>query len=153
MLKITKVRKNPHSRRHSIHIILIHLITENHWEIILLHQRNFISLLRLWYVCRVVFSGLFQLMLELIKNYSYNVVWQKPICLLFIDGLHDYPNVARDFWHFSKWVCTGGYVAFHDYSDYYPGVRTFVDELLFSGTYRKINLADSLMVVQKSESQ
>ena len=90
---------------------------------------------------------------ELIKNYSYNVVWQKPICLLFIDGLHDYPNVARDFWHFSNWVSNGGYVAFHDYSDYYPGVRTFVDELLFSGTYRKINLADSLMVVQKSESQ
>jgi predicted O-methyltransferase YrrM len=86
---------------------------------------------------------------EMIKDYSYNVKWEKPISLLFIDGLHDYPNVARDFWHFSKWVSPGGYVAFHDYSDYYPGVQAFVNELLESGTYRKINTAESLAVVQK----
>jgi len=86
---------------------------------------------------------------ELIKDYSYNVQWEKPISLLFIDGLHDYPNVARDFWHFDKWVSLKGYIAFHDYSDYYPGVRTFVDELLITGNYRKINTADSLVVLQK----
>jgi glycosyltransferase involved in cell wall biosynthesis len=86
---------------------------------------------------------------ELIKDYSYNVVWEKSICLLFIDGLHDYPNVSRDFWHFSKWVNTSGYIAFHDYSDFYPGVQTLVDELLINGNYRKINTADSLTVLQK----
>ncbi|MEJ7679289.1 MAG: class I SAM-dependent methyltransferase [Segetibacter sp.] len=87
--------------------------------------------------------------IELIKNYSFNVEWERPISLMFIDGLHDYPNVARDFWHFSDWVCSGGYVAFHDYSDYYPGVQAFVNELLETGTYRKINKAESLIVVQK----
>jgi hypothetical protein len=87
--------------------------------------------------------------IELIKNYSFNVKWEKPICLMFIDGLHDYPNVARDFWHFSNWVNPGGYIAFHDYSDYYPGVQAFVNELLGTGTYRKINKAESLIVVQK----
>ncbi len=87
--------------------------------------------------------------IKVIKDYSYNVKWETPISLMFIDGLHDYPNVARDFWQFSDWVCPNGYVAFHDYSDYYPGVQTFVNELLATGTYRKINKAESLIVVQK----
>ncbi len=86
---------------------------------------------------------------ETIKNYSYNVAWDKPISLLFIDGLHDYPNVARDFWHFNEWVIPGAYVAFHDYSEYYPGVRAFVDELLATAGYTKISCADSAMIIQK----
>lgn len=86
---------------------------------------------------------------ELIKDFSYNVTWDKTISLLFIDGLHDYPNVARDFWHFSKWVTPGAYIAFHDYSHYYPGVQAFVDELLGSGNYSKTGSADSMVVVQK----
>ena len=87
---------------------------------------------------------------ELINNYSYNVHWKTPIALLFIDGLHDYHNVARDFWQFSNYIHIGGYVAFHDYGYYYPGVQAFVDEILETGTYRKINHADSLIVMQKS---
>jgi hypothetical protein len=68
---------------------------------------------------------------------------------LFIDGLHDYPNVARDFWKFSPFLVTGAHVAFHDYAHYYPGVQAFVDEIISSGEYRKVQLAESLMVVQK----
>jgi glycosyltransferase involved in cell wall biosynthesis/predicted O-methyltransferase YrrM len=86
---------------------------------------------------------------ETIKEFSFNVQWNKPISLLFIDGLHDYPNVARDFWHFVDWVKQGGYIAFHDYADYYPGVQAFVNEILAGGAYRKVQLANSLMVVQK----
>ncbi|MEX2593614.1 MAG: glycosyltransferase [Anditalea sp.] len=85
----------------------------------------------------------------LIKDHSYHVSWENPISLLFIDGLHDYPNVARDFWKFSPYVVTGGYIAFHDYAHYYPGVQAFVDEILLSVQYRKIRLSESLMVVQK----
>lgn len=86
---------------------------------------------------------------ELIHDYSYRVHWSQSISLLFIDGLHDYPNVARDFWHFAAWVRTGGYVAFHDYAPYYPGVMAFVDELLTTKKYQKMHLADSLILLQK----
>ena len=86
---------------------------------------------------------------EIIINNPYNVEWQKNITLLFIDGLHDYLNVARDFRHFSNWIKQGGYVAFHDYANYFPGVQRFVDELLATGTYSNISKVDSLIVVQK----
>lgn len=87
--------------------------------------------------------------IELVKDYSYNVHLDTPISLLFIDGLHDYPNVSRDFWQFSGYVQLGGYIAFHDYAYYYPGVQAFVDELLGTGAYQKVQQTDSLMVVQK----
>ena len=87
--------------------------------------------------------------IKLIKDYSYKVEWDKPIALLFIDGLHDYVNVAKDFWHFADWVLPGGYIAFHDYADYYPGVIAFVDELLETGKYIKTGKAESMIVLQK----
>lgn len=86
---------------------------------------------------------------ELIRNYSYNVEFNKPVHMIFIDGLHDYPNVARDFTHFSEKIVPGGYVAFHDYANYYPGVVAFVDELLETPDYQKVQLAGSLIVLQK----
>jgi predicted O-methyltransferase YrrM len=86
---------------------------------------------------------------ELIKEHSYNVAWNRPITFLFIDGLHDYRNVSKDFHHFSSWIRKGGYIAFHDYAHYYPGVMAFVDELLTTGRYRRVQLAVSLMVLQK----
>jgi predicted O-methyltransferase YrrM len=86
---------------------------------------------------------------ETIKEFSFNVQWNRHVSLLFIDGLHDYPNVARDFWHFANWVKQGGFIAFHDYADYYPGVQAFVNEILGSGAYRKVQQANSLIVVQK----
>ncbi|HEY6805133.1 MAG TPA: glycosyltransferase [Pyrinomonadaceae bacterium] len=84
-----------------------------------------------------------------IQSVSYEVNWDQPISLLFIDGLHDYVNVSRDFLHFEKWVVKNGYVAFHDYADYYPGVKAFVDELLRSQNYQKVACVKSLMVLRK----
>jgi hypothetical protein len=86
---------------------------------------------------------------ESIPKYSTEVEWDKPIALLLIDGLHDYGNVARDFHHFESWILPGGYVAFHDYADYYPGVKAFVDELLASGHFEKLHCIRSLMVLRK----
>jgi len=87
---------------------------------------------------------------EVIQEYSFRVSWDKPINLLLIDGLHDYVNVARDFFHFEPWVVDEGYMVFHDYADYYPGVQAFVNELLGSGKYRKVHRVGSMIVVQKS---
>lgn len=86
---------------------------------------------------------------EIIKDKSYNVKWKSPVSLLFIDGLHDYLNVSRDFRHFSNWIVPGGYVGFHDYAPYFPGVQVFVHELLDTGKYQKISAVDSLIVLQK----
>ena len=76
--------------------------------------------------------------------------WNRPIGLLVIDGLHDYINVASDFHRFAPSLQPGGYVAFHDYADYYPGVKAFVDELLAGGEYRLVDQARSLVVLRRS---
>ena len=85
----------------------------------------------------------------LIQQCSYDVKWEQPISYIFIDGLHDYPNVARDHWHFAAHVKKGGYIAFHDYADYYPGVQAFVNELLAGDEYVKVAQAKSLIVIRK----
>jgi hypothetical protein len=96
-------------------------------------------------------AGLSRLV-ETIQNYSFNVHWEIPVSFLFIDGLHDYVNVARDFYHFEPWLVSGGYVAFHDYAPYYPGVVRFVNEILASGNYKRISCAASLIVLQRSSA-
>ena len=83
------------------------------------------------------------------RDKSYSAEWTVPVRLLLVDGLHDYFNVARDFRYFSKCIVAGGYVAFHDHADYFPGVKKFVDELLAGGEYKKAGKVDSLMVLQK----
>jgi hypothetical protein len=90
---------------------------------------------------------------EAIQAHSVDVPWDRPIGFLLIDGLHDYPSVSRDFHHFEEWVMAGGYVAFHDYADYYPGVRSFVNELLADGRYRKVGCAKSLVILRKGETR
>lgn len=80
---------------------------------------------------------------------STDVQWSSPISLLFIDGLHDYTNVSNDYRHFEKWIRPGGYIAFHDYAHYYPGVISFVNELLTSGECKKIQQTDTMMIVEK----
>jgi predicted O-methyltransferase YrrM len=93
-------------------------------------------------------AGLTELV-EAIRKYSVEVEWHNPIGFLFIDGLHDYINVASDFHHFEPTVVEGGYVAFHDYADYYPGVKTFVNELLATGQYEWIECVRSMIVLRK----
>jgi predicted O-methyltransferase YrrM len=90
--------------------------------------------------------------IEPIKARSFEVTWNRPIALLFIDALHDYPNVARDFYHFADWVQPGALVAFHDYADYFPGVKKFVDELLSLGDYRLIERVKSLVVLERKRA-
>jgi predicted O-methyltransferase YrrM len=85
-----------------------------------------------------------------LQQRSFDVAWNEPISLLFIDGLHDYANVARDFLHFERHVAPGGYIAFHDYADYYPGVKAFVNELLASPGYERVVHVRSMMLVRKS---
>jgi hypothetical protein len=43
-------------------------------------------------------------------------------------------------------------VAFHDYTEYFPGVPAFVDELSSSGRYEVLARAKSLIVLRKAAS-
>jgi hypothetical protein len=72
--------------------------------------------------------------------------------LLLLDGLHDFANVSRDFLHFEAWIADGGLILFHDYATYYPGVMAFVDHLLVQGSYRFLEQAGSLVLLQKVAS-
>lgn len=82
-----------------------------------------------------------------IPSRSWEVPWDKPISLLFIDGLHDYANVARDFRHFEPRLLPGALAAFHDYDDDYPGVKAFVSELLGGGRYQRAASVSSMIVL------
>jgi hypothetical protein len=86
---------------------------------------------------------------ETVQSRATEVPWAEPICLLLIDGLHDYGSVARDFHHFESFVVTDGLVAFHDYAEYFPGVKRFVDELIHSGRYQLAERASSMVVLCK----
>lgn len=83
-----------------------------------------------------------------IQKRSWEVNWERPIGFLFIDGLHDRLNVARDFAHFEPWLQDGSLVAFHDYADGWPDVREVVDELESSGRLERVARADALVLLR-----
>lgn len=60
---------------------------------------------------------------------------QRPIRLLFVDGLHTYEGVASDIATWVPRVVPGGVIVFDDYENDDPGVgvRRAVDELMASG--------------------
>ncbi len=89
----------------------------------------------------------------IVKSCSFEVVWNQPVSLLFIDGLHDYGNIARDFRHFEPWLKIGGYAVFHDYTGNYPGVITFIDELMSAGCYDKVDRAGGLLVLRREREE
>jgi len=94
-------------------------------------------------------AGVSQQVLAVVAK-SWETDWNGPIGLLFIDGLHDYANVSRDFRHFEPWLLDRGLIAFHDYGDEFPGVRTFVGELIETG-YAAVECARSLIVLRKTD--
>lgn len=84
-----------------------------------------------------------------IRQCSTDVSWDQPIGLLFIDGLHDYKSVSADFGHFKQWIKPGGFVAFHDYAYYWPGVVQLVDEAWNSCHFQWVDRVGSLVVLRK----
>ena len=86
---------------------------------------------------------------ETVQASAPNVAWAEPICFLLVDGLHDYASVARDFKHFETFLADSALVAFHDYADYFPGVKAFVDELLGGGRYVFVEKSATLIVLRK----
>ncbi|MEM7155286.1 MAG: glycosyltransferase [Myxococcota bacterium] len=77
--------------------------------------------------------------------------WSASLAMLVVDGLHDYANVSADLEHFERWLRPGGYLVFHDYAPYFPGVTTLVDEVLARGDYGWVAQASTLVVLRKRE--
>ncbi len=86
---------------------------------------------------------------RIMQGRAPEIDWNRPVGMLLIDGLHDYESVASDFCRFEPWIVPGGYVAFHDYARYFPGVVKWVDELLRRTDYRRVRLCKSMMLVQR----
>lgn len=80
---------------------------------------------------------------------SHAVAWDQPIGVLFIDGLHDYNNVRRDFRTFEPWLLSGGYTAFHDYASF-AGVAHVVDEILREGHHHEVARIGTMIVVRRA---
>jgi hypothetical protein len=87
---------------------------------------------------------------EAVQAKAPDVAWSQPICFLMVDGLHDHASVARDFSHFESFLADAALVAFHDYGDSFPDVKTFVDELLRRDRYQFVEKASSLIVLRKT---
>ena len=85
----------------------------------------------------------------LCQSFSTEVDYDGEIGLLFIDGLHDSLSVKTDLLHFAGALADGGYVMFHDYAHYFPGVETFVDELLMTHEYELVGHVDSMIAIRK----
>jgi Methyltransferase domain/Glycosyl transferase family 2 len=83
---------------------------------------------------------------------SLDVPWTGPIALLFVDGLHDYSSVSRDFARFERFLPGGAYAAFHDCDESHPGVRACVEGIVAPGGYREVARRGSLVVLRKEGS-
>ena len=86
-----------------------------------------------------------------LMQHSFEVEWSRGISLLFVDALHDFESVRQDgeLVH-SLGKLEGGLVAFHDYSELFPGVVTYVDELEASHDFRRVARASSLVLLERA---
>ena len=89
-------------------------------------------------------------MVETVVSRTSDMVWDRPVVFLLIDGLHDYQSVAADFRRFDNHIVPGGLLAFHDYAAYWPGVCALVAEIERTGAYRQLAQIGSLVVLEKS---
>lgn len=73
----------------------------------------------------------------------------RPVRFLLVNHLHDYGNAATDLCRFEPRLAPDATVVFHNYADYWPGVRTLVDELVASGRYAWLDRVDALAVLRR----
>jgi MMP 1-O-methyltransferase len=65
------------------------------------------------------------------ESVEFSKTWEGEIDLLFIDAGHKYEEVKADYEAWSKFVPVGGFIAFHDVFDMWPGiVKLYNEEVL-----------------------
>lgn len=76
--------------------------------------------------------------------------WTGDVELLFIDGNHKYPFVLEDFNAWSKFIPSGGWIAFHDYGTRFDGVdRVVREEAISSGLFEDYALVHRIWSARK----
>jgi len=88
----------------------------------------------------------------IIKDTPCLVDFKHEIDLLLVDGLHDYANVARDFYNYEMHLKSDSILLFHDYDIGFPGVTHFVNELIYNGNYQTLGKRNSLIALKKIET-
>jgi hypothetical protein len=88
-------------------------------------------------------------MVEVVETRRTEAPWGRPVGLLVIDGLHDLASVRADYAAFEASLLPGALVAFHDYAEYFPGVRAFVGELLLSGDFEEVAREGTLIALRR----
>ena len=78
--------------------------------------------------------------------------WRGRVRFLLVNHLHDYGSAATDLRRFEPHLSPDATVVFHNYADYWPGVRTLVDELVASGRYVWTDQVGSLAVLRRAPS-
>lgn len=98
-------------------------------------------------------------LITLIKGNSYddktfkniqNILNDKTIDLLFIDGDHSYQGIMSDFNKYTSFLRPGGYVVLDDYHRLWPDIVKFVDTNIDYTVYKKIgNFLNTEVILQK----
>lgn len=70
---------------------------------------------------------------ELIIGNSEDVVFDKEIGFLFIDGGHSYEQIKRDMDKYIPKVIKDGIIVFHDYSDAFPDIQKAIGDADLGG--------------------
>ncbi|WP_046867875.1 class I SAM-dependent methyltransferase [Microvirga massiliensis] len=84
---------------------------------------------------------------DIIRARSTDVALDFPICMIFIDGLHDASSVCADRDYVIDHIRTGSLLAFHDYRPDFPGVVKAVQDVLLDGHFDLVGFTGSLLVV------
>jgi predicted O-methyltransferase YrrM len=86
-----------------------------------------------------------------IRGLSWEVGWDQPIDLLFVDGDHSHQAVARDMAAFLPYLSPGGVALFHDYKpEGKPGVKDNVDaKLMHDPDYRLLGTVGSVIAFER----
>ena len=102
--------------------------------------------------CREVFNEAGD-RLQLINEYSENVVMQSNYELLFIDANHRYPHIKNDTVRFWDNLEMNGYVLYHDYSNIATAdVTHFCDAWETAGKMVMVEQVRSMIAFQKVEN-
>ena len=70
------------------------------------------------------------------------------IDILFVDDQHSHYHVARDFNAHCNYLSKGGHIIFHDFNDRFPGVQSFVRDLLDTNDYRLVSVEGSVAILE-----
>lgn len=88
-----------------------------------------------------------------VRNCPTSVIeWDKEdgICFMLIDASHNLLNVRHDFFYFSRFVPSGGYVAFHDVGKpRWPGILSTINEAVEYDGWRVAEFEGYLCILQK----